>query len=480
MVVRSIRWRLQLWYALVLLAVVAGNAALLYYRARTSQLREIDAELVAGAAYLDSALRAFPPRELEEERPEAPPWEEPKAKPFGPKRPRSREALLRELRLPQTQPGPPRPDEAGFAVWRADGSLLKAADPEAVPDRPEELEPATRPTVHRHPGRREVAVRGPHRTAVLVWRSTRRVEADLNAFAWQLAGVGAAVLAVGLAGGWLVASRIFRPLAAITATASRISAANLSERIASERIDTELTDLVKVLNATFDRLESAFARQAQFTADASHELRTPLAVIRSQAELALMRPRPAEDYREALEGCHRAALRMAAIVDGLLVLARADAGRLDLRREEVALHRVVGEGVELVRPLATEKGLTLTASLTPAVVNGDPEALARIVSTLLSNALQYNRPEGSIEVRLETADGAAVLSVADTGVGIAAEHRRHVFERFYRADAARAAGGTGLGLAICKGLAEAHGGAVEVESEPGVGSTFRVRLPLHG
>jgi two-component system OmpR family sensor kinase len=481
MMIRSIRWRLQLWYALVLLAVVAGNAALLYYRARSAAVREIDTELISSAAYVDSTLRAFPPRELEEDLGDAPrpPRDDAKSKPFPPPKRRPREALMRDLRLPDSRPGPPGRDERGFAVWRADGSLLKTDETENPPERPHNAAPFDRPTVERRPGRNEVAVRGPHRTTVLVWRSTRRVENDLNAFAWQLAGVGSAVLVFGLVGGFLVASRIFRPLAAISDTASRISATNLSERVAAERIDSELTGLVTVLNATFDRLESAFERQAQFTADASHELRTPLAVIRSQAELALMRPRSNEAYREALEGCHRAALRMSAIVDGLLVLARADAGRLDLRREPVDLERVVADGVDLIRPLARDSGVSIEATLAPAVACGDAEALARIVSTLLSNAVQYNRPGGSVRVILESTKDAIVLSVTDTGVGIAEEHRPHVFERFYRVDPARArtSGGTGLGLAICKSMAEAHGGSVEVESEPGVGSTFRVRLP---
>ena len=140
------------------------------------------------------------------------------------------------------------------------------------------------------------------------------------------------MLAVGLAGGWLASARILRPVAAISATASAISATNLSERIDAAAVDRELADLAGVLNATFDRLEAAFERQARFTADASHELRTPLAVLRSQAQLALSRPRSAEEYRKSIEECLRAAERMTALVEGLLTLARADAGKLDLRQ----------------------------------------------------------------------------------------------------------------------------------------------------
>ena len=152
---------------------------------------------------------------------------------------------------------------------------------------------------------REVTLHGPRNTTVLVGRSTRREEAEIRAMAWQLAGVGLGVLSFGLLGGWWISSRIFRPIAAMAATASKISATEMSGRIDSENADVELAELADVLNATFDRLQEAFERQAQFTADASHELRTPLAIIRSHAELALERPRPPEEYRRTLEACSR-------------------------------------------------------------------------------------------------------------------------------------------------------------------------------
>ena len=142
----------------------------------------------------------------------------------------------------------------------------------------------------------------PSRTTILVGRPANDVVDSLTAFAWQLAATGISVLAVGLAGGWLISRRILRPISTIAATASRISINNLSERIDSLRVESELTELAQVLNDTFDGLEAAFERQAQFTADASHELRTPLAVIRSQAELALKRPREAAEYQEAPSG----------------------------------------------------------------------------------------------------------------------------------------------------------------------------------
>jgi heavy metal sensor kinase len=312
-----------------------------------------------------------------------------------------------------------------------------------------------------------------------VGRPVRTEQAELRAFAWQLAGVGTIVLAVGLAGGWLVSARILRPVAAISAAASAISAANLSERIDPQQVDRELADLAGVLNAMFERLEAAFERQARFTADASHELRTPLAVIRSHTELALNRPRTAEEYRQTIDTCLRATDRMTALVQGLLTLARADAGKLDLQRRPVDLKEVVEESVTLFRPLAEGKGVSLAASLAPVTVAGDAVRLAQVVTNLLSNAVQYNRPGGQVHAELRVASGKAVLTVADTGCGIPEEDRPHIFERFYRVDKARshASGGHGLGLAICKSIVEAHGGTIDFETQPQQGCTFWVRLP---
>ncbi len=321
---------------------------------------------------------------------------------------------------------------------------------------------------------------GPQNMIILVGHSLRRDYAGLRKFAWQLAGAASLALAVGLIGGWVVSSRILRPVAAIGATASRISATNLSGRINPDAVDRELVELAHVLNAMFERLEAAFDRQARFTADASHELRTPLAIIRSHAELALARPREAEDYRETIETCLKASKRMAALVDGLLTLARADAGKLELRHEPVDLSHLVEETVDLFRPLAERKKLRLAADLDPAIVTGDPLRLQQVVTNLLSNAVQYNRPGGVIRVALTTAGAATMLAVTDTGCGIPEEDRPFLFERFYRVDKARsrAAGGNGLGLAICKSIVEAHRGAIDFDSKVDTGSTFRVRLPL--
>jgi heavy metal sensor kinase len=486
---RSIRWRLQVWYALVLLAVVAGFAGILYYQVRAARLQEVDAALEAAALYLDANLRRFPPHELDHSlprnRPPPPPPERSRngrpARRPPPPRPNP-ERLLADLAPPRpgtALPGDRSPD-LYFAVWRADGSLLKARGlPEGTAAGPPHGTLSPRARLTQRGEYREAELLGPHRTRILVGGPIGKVQAELRAFAWQLAGAGAVVLAVGLAGGWLLSARILRPLAAISSTASAISATNLSERIDPEKVDRELAELAGVLNAMFDRLEAAFERQARFTADASHELRTPLAVIRSHAELALGRPRPAAEYRDALDTCLRASQRLTGLVEGLLTLARAGAGKLELQRQPVALEQVVEESIGQIRPLAAEKGVTLGASLTPALVRGDAVRLAQVATNLLSNAIQYNRPGGDVRVRLEVSAREAVLSVTDTGCGIPEEDCPHIFERFYRVDKARAraSGGNGLGLAICKSIVETQGGTIGFETKPDRGSTFWVRLP---
>ncbi len=171
---------------------------------------------------------------------------------------------------------------------------------------------------------------------------------------------------------------------------------------------------------------------------------------------------------------------MSALVEGLLTLARADAGKLELLRQPVDLRQVVEEGVALFRPLAEGKDVRLTANLAPAAVVGDGVRLAQVVTNLLSNAIHYNRAGGEVGVRLTVEAGEALLAVSDTGCGIPEEDRPHLFERFYRVDKARsrASGGNGLGLAICKSVVEGHGGTIGFTTHAGRGSTFTVRLPV--
>jgi heavy metal sensor kinase len=258
----------------------------------------------------------------------------------------------------------------------------------------------------------------------------------------------------------------------------KISAGDLSQRINIAEAESELGQLAAVLNSTFARLEAAFAQQQQFTSDAAHELRTPVSVMLTQAQTALNRDRTASEYRETVEACQRAAQRMRRLIESLLALARLDAGQEVLKRLRFDFLKTVSECAELVKPIAEERGVKIFTRLESVGITGDSERLAQVVTNLLTNAVHYNQPDGEVCVKLESQNGMALLTVSDTGQGIAAEDWPRVFERFYRADKSRSTGGNGLGLAISKAVVEAHGGTIEVRSEENVGTTFTVRLPL--
>jgi heavy metal sensor kinase len=450
---RSLRWRLQAWYALLLFVTIAGLLGFLYALLDRSRHQEVDGELLADARILEGVLRGLPP-------PDAPP------PPEG--------VVERALSLP---PGGPHREGTYFAVWEEDGELLRSeGDVGEMPDPPEGPRP-----VFRHVGHnREVLLRGPRHTLILVGRPMEHVAAGLNAAAWQLGLTGLGVWLLGLAGGWWLSREALRPLEGITNAAEEITAANLTRRIDRAETDSELGQLAGVLNRTFDRLAAALQQQARFTADASHEMRTPLTVILSQIDLALSRERPPEEYRDALEACRRAARRMRSLAESLLTLARFDVGGLPLDLQPCDLGELAAGCVEMAAPMAAERGVVMETELPALMVRADAERVAQVITNLVVNAVLYNRPGGKVRVEASSAGGWAELRVTDSGVGIAREHLPRVFERFYRAcpDRSRDTGGSGLGLAICKSIVEAHGGTISVESELGVGTTVRARFPL--
>jgi heavy metal sensor kinase len=494
---RSLRLRLQLWHALTLLLVIAGFGTGLYYHVRQAQLGSIDGELEAAARVLEGTLHGFPPHILEgrEEpsRPPPPPPVPPEGSPRkpppppgpGPRDSRQREHLLGRLILPASlrHRYEENPEEAPyFAIWLANGQRL-AGSP--LPAGAEPLHPPAGSsgttsfrTWQRGPFR-EGALLGPNRSLVLVGRRVEREMQAMNWFAGHIVTIGLIVLAVGLTGGWLLSRGALRPIERMSAAAASITATNLSRRIDVTGVDRELATLAGILNDMFARLQSAFERQARFTADASHELRTPLAIIHSHAELALARPRSPEEYRDALETSLRAARRMRGLVDGLLTLARVDAGNLDIQRQEIDLGVLVQESADLLVPLAEEKHVALRVSADSVEMTGDPGRLNQVITNLLTNAIHYNHPGGDVAATVAASEQDVVLKVADTGCGIPEEDAPHIFERFYRVDRARSRGqgGCGLGLAICKSIVEAHGGTIGFSSEEGQGTTFFVRLP---
>jgi heavy metal sensor kinase len=339
---------------------------------------------------------------------------------------------------------------------------------------------------------REVIVKSPGggmhvvvgKSLASVYKDVAAIRKDMLILKWKLVGAGGAVMAIGLIGGWLLSLRATKPIRAISATAQAISASDLSKRIPVEETSSELGVLAGTLNEMFGRLQEAFDRQVRFTADASHELRTPLSVIHSQAELSLSRERNAGEYKQSLEVCLRAAKRMKSLVESLLVLARADAGKLVLNVEKFDLAKAAEECVALVGPRAAEKHVTVETDLKTVEMEADRTKVMQLITNLLANAMQYNKEGGKVCLKTGAVtgsgwgDGQAEIRVADTGVGISNEDQKKVFERFFRTDKARSrdVGGSGLGLAICQSIAEAHGGRITFTSKEGEGTEFVVRM----
>jgi two-component system, OmpR family, sensor kinase len=264
-----------------------------------------------------------------------------------------------------------------------------------------------------------------------------------------------------------------RPVQDISVAAGRISAGNLSERINVEDTDSELGQLANLLNSTFGRLEAAFAQQKQFTADAAHELRTPLAVLISETQTTLARPRSAEEYRETVEACLDTAQRMRGLTHSLLELARFDAGQEPIEKAPFDLAALTQACVEQLEPLARERNVRLMSDLQPTTITGDAERIAQVITNLVSNAIHYNKDGGEVRVQLRD----STLTISDTGQGISEADLPHIFERFYRADRSRSRseGRSGLGLAISKAILYAHGASVEVASRVDEGTVFTIR-----
>lgn len=294
-----------------------------------------------------------------------------------------------------------------------------------------------------------------------------------------LLGLGLVVTALTFVGSWALADRAVRPAREIAEQAEAIMPASLGARIRAHADAIEYQRLVGVLNDMLGRLEAAFEAQRRFVADASHEIRHPLTVLRAALDLALRRDRSPEQYRVAIADGIGQVDRVSALADGLLTLARADAGVLNPQREICDLGELTAEACSRMKILALNRGVQLEMRTPSLAVPLDAALVGRALDNLIGNALRFTPAGGLVRIVVERDGVRAIVRVVDTGIGVAPEQRSHLFERFFRADPSRAAdGGAGLGLAIAKGIAEAHGGTVTYEPNSGVGSQFTLRLPL--
>jgi heavy metal sensor kinase len=267
----------------------------------------------------------------------------------------------------------------------------------------------------------------------------------------------------------------------MTEIARRISAEHLAGRLEETGADDELGRLAQTLNEMLSRLDVAFKEMRQFTADASHELQTPLTILKGEIEVALRSPRGLEEYERILKSALEEIDKIAHLVEGLLLLARADAGVLRMDQRAVDLGQLVDEVYGQARILAEARSLNLRlGAVEPVSTQGDYTHLRRLLLNLVDNGIKYTPPGGKVTLSLQSSGGWASIRVEDTGIGIPQEDQARIFQRFYRSPEARsrAEGGAGLGLCIARSIAEAHGGRIEVESHPGQGSSFTVLLPI--
>lgn len=454
----GVRWKLTLWYGVVLAVVLTAFSAAVYWTMRHQLTERIDHGLREELGDVRSEVgRATDPDGLSK-------W------------------LERRFA---------RHEGFDFQITRPDGRRVFASD--RLADK--SLPPPTRLTDSSEPafesvdsgtgGRWRVVavrVRGPDGPlTVQIGRPLDDFEHESEELLTVFLATGPLMVLATLAGGYFLARRALAPVQRMTDTARQISADRLGQRIAVDNPGDELGRLAATLNDMLDRLGQSFAEMQRFTADAAHELRTPLAVIRNEAEVALRQPRTAVEYGRVLENLLEETVRLGRMADQLLFLSRQDAGLNPPVRDDIPLDGILRDVVENMRLVAQEKGVALTLAANPACrVRGDENQLRRVFYNLLDNAIKYTGAGGTVTVTNRADDGAASVTVEDTGIGIPAGHLPRIFDRFYRVDPSRTGdtGGTGLGLSICRAVVQAVGGSVAASSVEGRGSVFEVRLPV--
>jgi two-component system heavy metal sensor histidine kinase CusS len=306
---------------------------------------------------------------------------------------------------------------------------------------------------------------------------TRHVENWLAEFSHTLMAVVAGATALSALLGWAIARHSLRPLAQITAAAQRVTATGLHEPIGRKAWPGELVSLAAEFDRMLARLQHSFERLSQFTGDAAHEFRTPLNNLLGATSLALARPRTEEEYRALLETNLEEFQRLNHMMERLLFLARADNAQTVLRRERLDAVAAMREIIEFFSALAEEHGIVLEFQ-GGGVLSADPDLLRLALTNLVSNALRHAPSGSTVTLTAAECGGDTTISVQDEGAGIAPEHLPHLFERFYRADAARGgAGGSGLGLSLVQSIMQLHGGEATAANASGGGAVFQLRFP---
>ncbi len=453
---QSLRLRLTLWYVVLLAVILVIFSSILYVRLNTALRDNLDdtlrnrATLIAGTITSNTGIPQLSTTLLSPDRNQG-------------------EQFLRLY------------DEAGKLVINDTAALGP------IPMLPNDVAGAQRGTAtirsittgDGHFRVLTMPLQPPLRGILQVGLSEDNTHETIQALAAILFTLVPLILLVASGGGLFLAGRSLAPIDRMTRAAQAIEASDLHQRLPEPGGHDEIGRLARTLNALIARLEAAFARQRQFTADASHELRTPLTIMRGELDVTLRRERGAGEYRETLVTVHDEVTRLQGLVADLLLLARNDEPSPP-PTTIVDLGAVASLVATHLQPLAQARMQTLTVAANAVAVYGIADDLERLARNLVENAIRYTPALGTITLEVRQEGERALVTVADTGPGIDAAALPQLFDRFTRADSGRnrAAGGAGLGLAIAQAIARRHGGAITVASVVGEGSVFTVTLPL--
>jgi two-component system OmpR family sensor kinase len=334
---------------------------------------------------------------------------------------------------------------------------------------------------------------------VQIASSLEEVEEALNTLFIILVITVPLALMLASLGGQFLAHKALKPVDNITQTARMITSRNLNQRIKPLKVKDEISRLIETFNEMISRLDQSFRQTKQFSSDASHELKTPLTILKGEMEVTLRKERTSHEYQQTLKSNLEEINRMSQIIDDLLLLSKADTGEIRLNKENINLTDILNEVVAQMNILAQSKNLHIETSNHHEDIRifGDALRIRELFLNLIENGIKYTEEGGSIHITLkkdipsevrtlsgssgEKQTGFVKIIVSDTGIGIAKEDQKRIFDRFFRVDKARSReqGGSGLGLSICKWIVEAHQGEIKVESEIGKGSSFIVKLPLY-
>ena len=470
---RSLRWRFAFWFGLFILTLAIAARYVQFRLAVELLARDIDAQVWARLGALKAQQRFAPETLLD-----------PTIRLGGLFLPdirlatdRKPSGILRVIIPTESRTDLEQPAFPWFAgIWQSNGTTIDTLNvPPGFAWEPDWRDRADRLWTHTDGRLRLAATVGRNDTFLLVGTTLDNLHAAerqaIFFYVWTLA----AVIPVGLAIGWLLLRRMMKPLDGITRTAERIRQGHFDERIDVAAADSELVGMSETLNSMLDRLEAVRVSQSRFNADVAHQVLNPVHGILLQTDVAMQRPRSAEELSQTVASVHEVATGIQSLCESLLAFSRSQALEPESLKP-VDLDPIIDAAIEQVTLFAAGRGVTITNHPVSTVVNGQPELLQQVFVNLLTNAVAHSPASATVSIDAGKRDGEVCVVVVDHGVGISPADEPYLFERFVRGEP-QSSGGHGLGLAICQSIMRGHGGCIVHRPTPGGGATFEVRWP---